>query len=95
MKRHRTFLITFVLVALLLAGAGVIAPVLAAPAAFTDSGSTLMINLGTGEQLTVVSNGTTYTFQTNQIFSDGGVADPTNDFSAFGGSTITLTVVVG
>ena len=67
-----------------------ITPVQAAPASFTDSGSTLIIDLGAGEQLTIVSNGTSYVFQTNQTFADGGVTDPDNDFSAFGGTSITL-----
>ena len=61
MKKHRVFSATFALLAWLLAGQSLITPAQAAPATFTDSGSTLVIALGAGEQLTIISNGTTYT----------------------------------
>src|SRR5262249_23685510 len=62
------------------------------PANLTDGGTaTLTIHLDSAtEALGVVSNTTTYTFTTNSAFTDGGVADPTNDFDAFGLATITL-----
>ncbi len=59
-------------------------------AALTDgSSSTLSIALSSSENLSVVANATTYTFSSNQNFTNGGVTNA-SDFSAFGTTTLTL-----
>ena len=62
-----------------------------APAVVTDDGTTLKLALETNEQLSIISNDTTYMFSVNggNTFSDGGITD-TSDFSAFGGGSLTL-----
>lgn len=52
-------------------------------------GTTLTIDLAASESLQVVSNGTSYTFTSNQNFTDTGVAEP-GDFAGFGATTLTL-----
>ena len=59
-------------------------------ATLSDAASaTLTINLAANESLTVASNGGSYTLSSNQALTNGGVAQ-TADFSAFGGTSITL-----
>ncbi len=52
-------------------------------------GTTLTISLATDEDLAVVSNGTTYSFSSDMNFTKGVVAN-VGDFSAFGGTSLTL-----
>ncbi len=60
------------------------------PATVTDGGtSTLSIVLGTNESLAIMSNGSTYTFTSNQSITNGGVANP-SDFSGFGSPSLML-----
>ncbi|MCA9215355.1 MAG: cadherin repeat domain-containing protein [Planctomycetales bacterium] len=59
-------------------------------AALSDGGgTTLEIELAANESLTVVSNGTTYAFGSNQAMVNAGVAD-SGDFSGFGGTSLIL-----
>lgn len=60
-------------------------------AALSDDGSgTLTIELATNEALTVVSNSNgTYSFGSNQAFTNAGVAS-SGDFSVFGGTILVL-----
>src|SRR5262249_32740863 len=70
-----------------------------APATLSDIGtSTLSIALVAGEQLGIMSNGTTYTFTTNQSFSatsttdpGGSVANQASYFNGFTTASLTLT----
>src|SRR5262245_9538489 len=60
-------------------------------ASVSDGGGTAVtFSLSTNEALAIVSNGTSYTFSTNQTFANGGVAAAASDFSAFGGASLTL-----
>src|SRR5690242_12869331 len=54
------------------------------PAVLSDSGGILAIALGANENLGIVANASTYTFSSNQTFTNGGVSNPAVDFSAFG-----------
>lgn len=61
------------------------------PATLTElnGGTTLLITLdNANEQLSIVSNGATYSYASTNNFVDGGVSNPA-DFSAFGGLTLT------
>src|SRR5262245_5388529 len=58
-------------------------------ASFSDAGTELTIALGTNDDFAIVSSGTSYTFSSTQVMTNGGVADP-SDFSAFGGTSVTL-----
>lgn len=64
-------------------------------ASVMDDGTTLQIQLDADEQVSVVSNGDHYTFQSDsQVFADGGVFDA-SDFSGFGTDTLTLDNFAG
>ncbi len=57
-----------------------------APATISDSGTAaLSIDLGINENLAIVSNGTSYTFSSNQNFTANSGTDPANQGSAFSG----------
>jgi autotransporter-associated beta strand protein len=58
-------------------------------ASLSDNGAQLSIVISANENLAVVSSGTSYTFSSNQPMTNAGVGQPT-DFSAFGGTSITL-----
>jgi hypothetical protein len=61
-----------------------------APATLTDGGTgTLSFALAPNESMAIVSNGSTYTFSSNQSFTNGGVTN-TGDFSSFGSTSLTL-----
>jgi hypothetical protein len=68
-----------------------------APAQISDGGTAVLsIVLGTGENLAIVSGGTSNTFTSNQSFTTAGATNPANQATAFGGlgtSTLTLTSV--
>ncbi|SFJ10690.1 beta strand repeat-containing protein [Planctomicrobium piriforme] len=60
-------------------------------AAVLDAGATLTIELAANEQLSIVSQGTSYAFSSNsQNFVNSGVADAA-DFTGFGINALTLT----
>ena len=59
------------------------------PAAVMDSGTELIFDLAANESVTVVSDSTSYSFVSNQLFSDSGVIDASH-FGGFGGSSLTL-----
>src|SRR4051794_33768624 len=65
-----------------------------APATLSDGGtSVLSIALGPNEHLAIVSNGTTYTFTSDQTFLATSSTNPATQataFSAFGSGTLTL-----
>ena len=61
-------------------------------AGVTDGGgATLTIDLdNASENVTVTTDGSTYTFTTSASFTNGGTVLPGTDFSEFGGSTLTV-----
>lgn len=59
------------------------------PATLLDAGGSLAIFLGSNEHLSIVANASSYTFTSNEGFTDGGVGNP-GDFSPFGSSSLTL-----
>ncbi len=66
-----------------------------APATLSDGGTAaLSIAIGANENLAIVSNGSSYTFTSNQAFTSTSAADPANQaaaFAGFGGQSLTLT----
>jgi hypothetical protein len=61
-----------------------------APATVSDGGTaTLTVVLGNNENLAIVSNGSTYTFSSDQKLTNGGVAS-NGDFSGFDSRSLTL-----
>src|SRR4051812_31692625 len=66
-----------------------------APATLLDAGgTTLTLNLAANENLSIVSNGTSYVFGTNQTFTATSGTDPANQgtaFTGFGSNALTLT----
>ncbi len=64
------------------------------PATISDGGTAaLSIVLGASENLTIVSNGSSYTFTSNQNFTANTGTDPAGHATAFGGiGTMTLTL---